>query len=306
MRFAIDTWEPDYGTPTEPGALQPSDVPTRVDAERSEAEWAPIATAAPRAPVVLFIDGVRRIEARVWITEDDGSVALGVAASYGAGVVRCDGKAEIVVAEVERKLLTAARSGASITTKHGTFGCVAVASDSPEALSLELQRQMGRLEIDAARQAVEGETAALVVVDGPLRQHGHLPGTVGSIKAQHRSYGPAIVAETVGRLGAGERTPVFVIGEPFPRWSWYLRLPGPVPHPLAGVVRCEATDDLSTEEAVALADVVAATLPRYASEPHKDSRAPQNLYPIAGLERALRRRLGDQQLLIRALRRAAA
>jgi hypothetical protein len=37
----------------------------------------------------------------------------------------------------------------------------------------------------------------------------------------------------------------------------------------------------------------------------KDSRAPQNLFPIAGLERALRRRLGDPGLLYRALRTAA-
>jgi hypothetical protein len=45
---------------------------------------------------------------------------------------------------------------------------------------------------------------------------------------------------------------------------------------------------------------------RYASTEYKDSRAPQNLYPIAGLERALRRRLGDQALLYRAIRRASA
>ena len=49
-----------------------------------------------------------------------------------------------------------------------------------------------------------------------------------------------------------------------------------------------------------------ATLPRFASAPHKDPRAPQNLYPISGLERVLRRRLGDPLLILRALRSAAA
>ena len=141
--------------------------------------------------------------------------------------------------------------------------------------------------------------ATLVVVDGPLRQHGHLRGTVGSIKTQHRAYGPPIVAETVGRLGAGERTPVFLIGERVPA----LRR-GTCGCPGRCRIRsrawCAARRPTSSRpaDAVALADVVAATLPRFASEPHKDSRAPQNLYPIAGLERALRRRLGDQQLLI--------
>lgn len=43
-----------------------------------------------------------------------------------------------------------------------------------------------------------------------------------------------------------------------------------------------------------------------ASSPHKDPRAPQNLVPIGGLERELRHRLGDQQLLYRSLRGAAA
>jgi hypothetical protein len=52
--------------------------------------------------------------------------------------------------------------------------------------------------------------------------------------------------------------------------------------------------------------VVTATLPRYASARHKDPRAPQNLYPIGGLERELRRRLGDKELAIRALRSSAA
>jgi hypothetical protein len=46
-------------------------------------------------------------------------------------------------------------------------------------------------------------------------------------------------------------------------------------------------------------------LPKLSSAPHKDPRAPQNLVPIGGLERELRRRLGDQQLLYRALRAAA-
>ena len=58
--------------------------------------------------------------------------------------------------------------------------------------------------------------------------------------------------------------------------------------------------------AVALAGLSQVTLVRYASAEYKDPRAPQNLYPIAGLERALRRRLGEPTVLYRALRRAAA
>ena len=68
----------------------------------------------------------------------------------------------------------------------------------------------------------------------------------------------------------------------------------------------ECGADLTVEAAVGLAALSQVTLVRYASTEYKDSRAPQNLYPIAGLERALRRRLGEPGLLYRALRRAAA
>ena len=70
-------------------------------------------------------------------------------------------------------------------------------------------------------------------------------------------------------------------------------------------MRCECSPDLAPDAAVALATRTAAVLPRFASEPHKDTRAPQNLYPIGGLERELRHRLGDQALLFRSLQRAA-
>ena len=70
-------------------------------------------------------------------------------------------------------------------------------------------------------------------------------------------------------------------------------------------MRCEASADLPLAEAVRLADITARTLPRFASKPHKDARAPQNLYPIAGLERELRHRLGDPAFILRAVRAAA-
>ena len=70
-------------------------------------------------------------------------------------------------------------------------------------------------------------------------------------------------------------------------------------------MRLECNGQLALSEAVALARRSQVTLDRYASTGYKDSRAPQNLYPIAGLERALRRRLGDAGVVYRALRSAA-
>ena len=79
----------------------------------------------------------------------------------------------------------------------------------------------------------------------------------------------------------------------------------PAGRALVGVVRVECPD-LDLPDVLELAELSQAVLPRYASVEHKDPRAPQNLYPIGGLERLLRRRLGDRLLLERALRRAAA
>jgi hypothetical protein len=55
-----------------------------------------------------------------------------------------------------------------------------------------------------------------------------------------------------------------------------------------------------------LADLSAVTIPRFSSLPYKDPRAPQNLIPIAGLEKRLRQLLGDPKLLHRSLVRASA
>ena len=130
---------------------------------------------------------------------------------------------------------------------------------------------------------------------------------IGLIKTQHADYLPVELLAVMRALGPGERTPVFTIGGggTWTRHSWYLRLPGPGGSPRAGIVRLECSPQLSAAAAIEMADVSARLLPRYASEAHKDTRAPQNLYPIAGLERQLRHRLGDPALMYRALRRGA-
>ena len=96
-----------------------------------------------------------------------------------------------------------------------------------------------------------------------------------------------------------QRTPLFLATSSWSRYSWYLRLPYGAGHPWAGVIRCEASADLDVPSARRLADGTATCLPRFASRPHKDTRAPQNLYPIGGLERHLKRLLGDAGHVLR-------
>src|SRR5207244_12889578 len=85
-----------------------------------------------------------------------------------------------------------------------------------------------------------------------------------------------------------------------------LRRRRPSGGPRSGVVRLECSADLPLPEVTRLGDLTARLLPPLASAPHKDPRASQNLVPIGGLERQLRHRLGDQHVLYRVLRTAAA
>jgi hypothetical protein len=310
MKFAVEAWASEYGSAMEDaGALATPESPPDVNVEVPAERWAPRRPPpGPPADAVLFTDGVRRIDARVWIDDGDGGARLGVCASYAAGIVRTEGpRAWVTAIDVQRGLFTAASGAETVTTRHGRYTVRAAAAEGPDQLALAVQQRMGELEVELAlaSQACTG-TGELIVVDGPLRGRQQVDNAIGYVKTHHVAYLPPLVEGVVGLLSAGERTPLFLTTTSWSRYSWYLRLPGPIGHPWAGVVRCEASADLEPAAAVALADLATSTLPRFASQGHKDPRAPQNLYPIAGLERALRHRLGDPQLLYRALRLAAA
>jgi hypothetical protein len=300
MKFSVEPWAPEYGIAAGTD-MDETTAPPSLDVEAPAADWAPITPTQSPAETVLFVDGVRRVDANVWIVQDDDTAVLGICASYAAGAVRADGRAEVVDATVERGLFTSAPQAQSIATKRVEYQVRAAAGESPEDLWLAMQQRMGELE---GVLAVSHEGADLVVADGPLRSGQHHPSAVGYIKTHHVHYLPPELRPILGALDAGQRTPVFLSTTHWSRFMWYLRLPGPVGHPLAGVVRLEASADQAPTAVIKLADQVSATLPRFASHEHKDPRAPQNLYPIGGLERELRRRLGDQRLLYRDLRAA--
>jgi hypothetical protein len=305
MKFAVETWAPEYGSSLDDGALGVTSAPVDPNIEVDAAHWAPIVpTAVARPERILFVDGVRRVDARIWIHDGGGGALPGLCATVAAGVVCAEpGRASLVAAEVRRGVYSDAPDLAPIDTTCGLYDACRVADGSPEGLILGVQERMGSLEKQVACAAAE--PGSLIIVDGPLRGREHVPGAVGYIKSQHVRYLPDALQGVVGALGAGERTPLFCVGGMFTRLSWYLRLPGPVAHPLSGVVRCELSADHEVATATHLADQVSSLLPTFSSKPHKDTRAPQNLYPIAGLERELRRRLGDALRSERALRGAA-
>ncbi|OLT21149.1 hypothetical protein BJF78_08960 [Pseudonocardia sp. CNS-139] len=314
MKFAVDPWDPSYGTSLD-SELGESAAEVVLDVERPMAEWAPVdpdPAAVPPA-AVLFVDGVRRVDAQVWVDEPSpsGEASPALCASYAAGVVRCsDGGAYLVAAEVRRGLFTTAHGATDVPTPAGVYRATRTAAlpdvAPGQVLSLAVQRELGDTELAAAAAARSGhgDTDDLLVVDA-LRGRQHLPRTIGFVKTHRSQYLPPQLGAVVAQLRSGQRTPVFRLGSSWQRHTWYLRLPCRPGAPWAGIVRVECSAELTAADAVALAARSQATLGRFASTEYKDSRAPQNLYPIAGLERELRRRLGEPNLLYRALRRAA-
>lgn len=304
QKVAIETWDPEFGAPL--GGLPETGAEPEIDpgVEAAPADWRPIAPEATPTPGrLVFVDGVRRTEAHAWIEEETEPPRQGILASYAAGATVVEERARIAGIEVRRRLF-APGNPQPFRTRAGEYRPRGIAGDGPEALSSALQEDLGALEIEVAGRVGE---AGLIVVDGPLYGRAHLPRTVGLIKTHRVRYldGVAGAGETVAALEPGERTPVFRFRTSWTRHSWYLRLPGPRTHSWSGVVRMESAADALLNDTVTLADLTAALLPRFASTPHKDPRAPQNLFPIAGLERELRHRLGDPAYVRRALRAAA-
>jgi hypothetical protein len=299
MKFTVETWDPDYGAPSEPDLVDSSE---NVDpsVEVAAQQWRPLFPESEPAHDVLFVDGVRRVDANLWIDREGRFPGFGLAATYAAGAVRCNSAATVVAAEVRRGVFTGA-DAEPVATVMGTYDVMSTRGSTPEELWLGIQERMGDLEGEVAEKHAD---VALVVVDGPLSHRRHVEGAVGYVKTQHVQYLPDELRSTLGSLPVGCRTPLFLTTTSWSRFSWYLRLANGT-GPAGGLVRCEVKADMTVAAAAQLANLVTASLPRFASARHKDPRAPQNLYPIGGLERELRRRLGDRDLAIRALRRAA-
>ncbi len=315
MRWSVDSWDPGYGSSLDhdldlagASGLADTNDPVDVDVEVAGADWAPRdpADGVARPASILFCDGTLRTDARIWITETDGRVRPALASSVAAGAVLCaGGRARVADVAVGRVLVSAVAVAEAIPTRWGAYEPEPAGGDLDPALAAAVLQAMGRLEVQVA--AAGASSAELVVVDGRLSAPGHPPGTVGYVKTHAAHYLDDRQHAVVAGLLPGQRTPLFRLKQVrSTTLSWYLRLPGGTGHPWAGVVRCEVGSEVPPARAATVADRTCLTLPAYASQRHKDRRAPQNLVPVGALEHRLRHALGDPHLLDRHLRRLAA
>jgi hypothetical protein len=165
-----------------------------------------------------------------------------------------------------------------------------------------LQEAMREAEARLGQDLV-GKEADLVFLDGPLSYLTSAAPVLGFVKRLMGTYLDAEESGLLPRLVVGERTPLFLIKDRVPRYSWYLRLGRgrPIESALTGIVRLETRAELPVAEVRRLADASCRVLPRLASDAAHDPRAPHNLHPIGGLEQRLRRLLGDPLFVRRAI-----
>jgi len=306
----LDPWEAEYSGELSIEAGSP-ELAEEVDlsVEQQSDAWTPVLPVTRHLPAtIVFIDGVRRVEARLLVRHDD-CLIHGAIGSYGVGAVRvADGRAtcgqeeigHIAVLGSGERLPRPLDLGAALTYQPSSSP-----RDDADGPPLVVFEAMRAAEALLARScAADGST--LVVADGPLTFGEASRGqALGFVKRFRKIYVGNVQLRTLATLPLGARSPVFHIrgGARFGRFAWFVRLALrlPIDGDLTGLARLEIADVVGFETARALADAVTVVLPRFVPSRGRDPRAPQNLLPIGALETHLRHQLGDPRVIRRRL-----
>ncbi|HXH22092.1 MAG TPA: hypothetical protein VNN10_08685 [Dehalococcoidia bacterium] len=303
LRLKLDPRPPLYDSVAEAVI---ADDEGQIEDDVEHAHWSPLAPPPPAAGLRLaFVDGVERRERRL-SAEGEGRFVPGLLASYAAGAVWPGRRIDPSDVRLERRLIIGCGERCpSLVMKSATSTLCYTSVSSPESDFEGLGRVLNHLRADMEASLVRrlvDAGAGLIVVDGRLPPDVEAP-AVGLIKTPHVL--PSVVArhfDVLSRLRAGERSPVFVrrrSDRAYYCWFLCLRRPAASEVALSGLALLELSGSTPKEEAVRLADLSAAHLPAFASQPYQDDRAPQNLLPVGLLESHLRHLLGNPDLLHR-------
>lgn len=309
FRVRIDPWQVDYGdqTPLAPTGDQP-DEQVDHEIEVSDANWQAITPTGDPTPHqrVLFIDGVRRLEARVHARQGE-QLIYGGFGSFAVGAVEVETSSASFGALRVFRLVVLGAGERLPGPVHVRSSLIYQPESTPNAEVdgplRHIQKSMRLAEATLARDLCSQDT--LTIVDGPLSFEPERRGVaLGYIKRVHELYLPAKFIPLLATLPAGARTPIFGIQTAksgFARYSWFQRLadPGLGATEMHGIVRLEVAANVGIDAARDLANAATAWLPRTAPKRARDPRSPQNLLPIGALEQKLRVALGDARLFRR-------
>jgi hypothetical protein len=309
LTVQLDPWQVDYGSelPLTNVDEQVPDETVAIDVEVAPENWQPIRPREVIQPAqLIFVDGVRRIEARLIVRREE-RLCHGAFGSHAVGAVKVsDSTAVCASPRLGRVIVLGSGEsvGASVRVKSDlVYQPLSTADTHPDAPLRALQEDMRRQEERLGRDLASTD-GALVVADGPLTfEEPSRAGVLGYIKRIFRLYVPQEQLELLAQLHAGERTPLFALrsSRRFVRFSWFMRLAQPElgDSQLAGLARLEVSEAIGIEAAQKLANASTAMMPRFVPGRWRDPRSPQNLLPIGALEASLRRHMGDGRLIRR-------
>ena len=324
MLLRLDPWATEYNTAYHADVTHETKTTVDVAAEMSLEDWRPLEPPRPEPHWrdLLFLDGSRRVEARVLLEDEQRQVAFGALGTYGVGVVSCccEGSRPARFEEpeslwlIERGSARSRRGKLSSSLWSRRFPPVSAPCATrcgppderdADAVVRKLQVEMRDAEGRLAATLLESYPDALIICDGPRPFLGDEPNVIGYVKTIHDPRVGPRELEVVRALAQGQRSPLYVVGgEPeraYFEWFFRLRDPNPWLYSLAGMVRLQAYAGPDPAARLAevqhLADWLCHALPRFASRQHQDPRAPQQLLPVRALEGELGRRMGHAQIV---------
>jgi hypothetical protein len=272
--------------------------------------WEALAPAGVDDGPIAFVDGVQNLEIGVVEDEPGQAPVGGIMASYAAGAMCIGADPPLQHVLVERALIMGnghEDKGRTIRigTHELTYRPVACSGNDANAFMQRLGDLRARLEMSVLERL--NGSGCTMIIDGRLPPIGP-SSVIGLIKTPHilpfANYEEQF--RLLPTLRTGERTPILRRRRSAREfYSWFVCLRAPRPHEfsLSGVVMLEMDTSNAIPAVQRAADFTACALPRFASDPMRDPRAPQNLLPVGELERQLRRRLGDPALIQRVIRR---
>src|SRR5438105_1094179 len=206
-RMWVEAWSPEYGTSYGIDAPDPdaAEAPEAQAVPAEDVPWAPITPATGELPPVAFLDGVSRVDARVFL-EAGGELVAGLCGSVGVGAMKTNGTTRFGATRVHRALVMPAGQYAEMpfVSQVLTYESRQATGSRPEDI---------RFALEALREEREGLLAALladegfvVIADGRLRREAVLGHALPPEPRPHRHPRAAAVAPA-GRPAA--RTPPY-------------------------------------------------------------------------------------------------
>ena len=334
MNLRLDPWAAEYNTAyyAEVTNREDDQVSLNTALEQAADAWQPIQQPAPETTWtdIFFLDGSRRVEARVLLEQDRRQLAFGAMGSYAVGAVSCCAhfsRPATFVDDMRVKRICALSSGydrvneptplevnavAPFQLGHLRYDIIPTEETDADAVVRKLQQEMLEAEKALAGNLADSHPQALIVVDGRRSLLSRERNLVGYVKTIHDIKINRAQLDVVQRLEQGERSPIYLVNPGRSEqqyFEWFLRLRDPRPwlYSLAGMVRLQAyagnDADAYLNDTINLANWLSATLPTLASRQHQDPRAPQQLLPIRALEAELRRLMGNPAILRRRITR---